>query len=188
MNDEIRRQLRQGAQLRQLDQVGLRPAGEEDLPMLEKLTLDPQSTGDFGWFGWFDPLLWRRKWTENELIGPDGGVLIVISGGERLGLVNWRRQPCTPSAWYWEIGVALLPGFRRQGLGTQAHRLLVTYLFAHTPVHRIEAATEVDNIAEQRALEKAGFTREGVRREGGWRQGAYRDGVIYGLLRTDPRG
>jgi RimJ/RimL family protein N-acetyltransferase len=34
--------------------------------------------------------------------------------------------------------------------GTTARRLLVRYLFAHTTVHRIEAATEVDNIAEQR--------------------------------------
>jgi RimJ/RimL family protein N-acetyltransferase len=44
----------------------------------------------------------------------------------------------------------------------------------------------VDNIAEQKTLEKAGFTREGVMRGGGWRDGAWRDGVIYSLLRTDP--
>jgi RimJ/RimL family protein N-acetyltransferase len=53
-------------------------------------------------------------------------------------------------------------------------------------VHRIEADTEVDNIAEQRALEKAGFTREGVMRGAGWRDGEYRDGVTYSILRTDP--
>ena len=53
-------------------------------------------------------------------------------------------------------------------------------------MHRIWAGTEVDNIAEQRALEKAGFTREGVTRGAGWRDGTWRDGVIYGLLRTDP--
>jgi hypothetical protein len=52
-------------------------------------------------------------------------------------------------------------------------------------VHRIWAGTEVDNIAEQRALEKAGFTREGITRATGWRDGAWRDGVIYSPLRTD---
>src|SRR6266568_770507 len=72
------------------------------------------------------------------------------------------------------------------GYGTQAHRLLARYLFAHTTVHRIEAGTEVDNIAEQKALEKAGFTREGMTRGTGWRDGAWRDGVTYSLLRTDP--
>jgi RimJ/RimL family protein N-acetyltransferase len=54
-------------------------------------------------------------------------------------------------------------------------------------LHRIEAATELENLAEQKALEKAGLTREGVLREIGWRDGAWRDGVIYSLLRTDPQ-
>jgi RimJ/RimL family protein N-acetyltransferase len=53
-------------------------------------------------------------------------------------------------------------------------------------VHRIWAGTEVGNIAEQKSLEKAGFTREGITRATGWRDGAWRDGVIYSLLRTDP--
>ena len=55
-----------------------------------------------------------------------------------------------------------------------------------TTVHRIWAGTEVDNLAEQRALEKAGFTREGITRAAGWRDGAWRTGVIYSVLRTDP--
>jgi RimJ/RimL family protein N-acetyltransferase len=50
------------------------------------------------------------------------------------------------------------------GVGTQAQRLLVRYLFAHTPAHRIVASTEVDNVAERRALEKIGFTAEGIAR------------------------
>jgi RimJ/RimL family protein N-acetyltransferase len=166
--------------------VRLRPVLEADLPLLEQLTLDPDSTGEFGQFGWFDPLLWRRRWPENQLIGPDGGTLLVIVGEERLGLVNWRRQTTTPAAYYWEIGCALLPEARGRGFGTQAHRLITQYLFAHTTVHRIVAATEVGNIAEQKVLEKAGFTREGVSRGVGWREGAWRDGVTYSLLRTDP--
>ncbi len=53
-------------------------------------------------------------------------------------------------------------------------------------MHRIEADTEMSNLGEQRALEKAGFTREGVTRGAAWRDGAWRDGVTYSLLRTDP--
>jgi RimJ/RimL family protein N-acetyltransferase len=112
--------------------------------------------------------------------------LIVVSGSERLGLVNWRKVQTTPAGNSWEIGVALLPRARGRGYGTQAHRLLARYLFAHTTAHRIWAGTEVDNIAEQRALEKAGFTREGVMRGAGWRDGTWRDGVTYSLLRSDP--
>ena len=168
------------------DQVALRPVGEDDLALLEDLTQDPGQTGVFGWFGWSDRQRWRRGWNENGLLGPDGGTLIVVGGGERLGLVNWRKHQTTPAGYGWEIGIALLPQARGRGYGTQAQRLLARYLFAHTTAHRIWAGTEVDNIAEQKALEKAGFTREGVARGCGWRDGSWRDGVIYSLLRTDP--
>jgi RimJ/RimL family protein N-acetyltransferase len=163
-----------------------RPVAEDDLPVLEKLTLDPEMTGEFGQFGWFDLRRWRRAWADNGMIGDDGGALMVVRGAERLGFVIWRRRPSTPAAYFWEIGIALLPEARGQGFGTQAQRMLAQYLFAHTTVHRLEAATEAGNIAEQKALEKAGFTREGVLRGTGWRNGAWRDAVIYGLLRTDP--
>jgi RimJ/RimL family protein N-acetyltransferase len=169
------------------DEVALRPVREGDLSMLEELTQDPEKTGEFEWFGWNDLRRWRREWDENALISADGGTLVVARGDERLGLVNWRRQSITvPSSYSWTIGIILMPEARGRGYGTQAQRLLARYLFAHTTVHRISAGTEVDNIAEQRALEKAGFTREGISRATGWRDGAWRDGVIYSLLRSDP--
>jgi RimJ/RimL family protein N-acetyltransferase len=168
------------------DDVTLRPVREEDLPMLEELTQNPEMPGEFQWFGWFDLKYWRRGWDENGLIGPEGGTLIVSAGGRQLGFMDWRRHPIANAGYSWEIGILLLPGVRGRGYGTQAHRLLARYLFTHTAVHRIWAATETDNLAEQRALEKAGFTREGVTRAAGWRDGGWRDGVIYSLLRTDP--
>lgn len=168
------------------DQVALRLVREDDLPMLEELMQDPGKTGEFEWFGWHDLRRWRLGWDENGLIGSDRGTLIVARGDQRLGFVNWRRQPVTAAAFCWEIGIILLPEARGRGYGAQAQRLLARYLFAHTTAHRIWAGTEVDNVAEQKALERAGFTREGVSRGTGWRDGAWRDGVIYSLLRTDP--
>ena len=84
-----------------------------------------------------------------------------------------------------EIGIGLLPGHRGHGLGTAAQRLLVGYLFAVSPVHRIQAGTELGNVAEQRALERVGFRREGVLRQLYFREGEYRDSVVYGLLRQE---
>lgn len=164
----------------------LRLADEDDLALLEDLTQDPKKTGQFQWFGWRNRRLWRQRWDDNGLIGPDDGTLIVACGDRRLGLVHWERQQLTVAGYCWEIGVILLPEARGHGYGTRAHRMLARYLFAHTTVHRIWAGTEVENIAEQKALERAGFTREGVTRATGWRDGAWRDGVIYSLLRTDP--
>jgi len=171
------------------EQIALRPVAEDDLVILEELTGDdPAKTGEFAWFGWLERNRWRRRWGENGLLGDDGGTLMVVRGQKRLGFMNWHRKPSTPAAYHWEIGIALLPEARGHGYGTEAHRLLVRYLFAHTTVHRIEAATEADNIAEQRALEKAGFTREGLLRGIGWRDGAWRDGIWFSVLRTDPAG
>jgi hypothetical protein len=73
-------------------QVALRPVSEDDLPTLEELTQDPEKTGEFAWFGWLDRRQWWRRWEENGLIGPDGGTLMVVRGGDRLGFVNWRHR------------------------------------------------------------------------------------------------
>jgi RimJ/RimL family protein N-acetyltransferase len=171
------------------DEVTLRPVAEADLIILERLTQDPASTGEFAWMGWHKLTRYRQWWAENRLISDDIGVLMVIRGADRLGFVSWYKVPTVPGPYYyWNIGIALLPEARGKGFGTQAQRLLARYLFAHTTVQRIEAATEVGNVAEQRALEKAGFTREGVHRSTGWRDGAYRDGVWYSMLRTDQPG
>jgi RimJ/RimL family protein N-acetyltransferase len=167
------------------EQVTLRPVSEDDLPVLQKLTQDPETTGEFERYGWYAPWLFRRGWDENGLISPDGGTLMVIRGDELVGAVTWRRHETAPASHCWQMGIGLLPEARGHGYGTETHRLLVRYLFAHTTVYRIEAATEVGNIAEQKALEKTGFTREGVMRGIRWRGGAWRDEVLYSILRTD---
>lgn len=145
---------------------------------------DPEALGEFDWTGWHDVRKWRHDWDMNGLLSEDLSVLMVVRGEERLGIVDFRRKSIGPSS-FWEIGIALLPAARGHGYGTQAQRDLVRYLFAHTPANRVEAWTEGGNIAEQRSLEKAGFTREGVRRGAGWRDGAWRDGVLYGILREE---
>ena len=167
------------------DQLHLRPVQEDDLPLLYRLTSDPLGSGEYGWFGWRDPGIFRRQWAENGLLGDDGGFLVAVKGPESVGLMNWRKHKTGTVSHCWEIGIALAPEVRGRGYGTQAHRLLTAYLFAHTMVNRIEATTETGNIAEQRALEKAGFTREGVLRGYGWRDGRWVDGVLYSILRAD---
>jgi RimJ/RimL family protein N-acetyltransferase len=157
---------------------------EADLSFLQDMLDNPEEVGEFEWSGWHDRHKWRRDWDRNGLRGEDVGIFIVADGDKRLGIVSFRRKNVATSC-YWEIGIALLPAARGRGYGAEAQRQLVRYLFTHTPANRIEAWTESGNVAEQRALERAGFTREGVRRSGGWRGGAWRDVVLYGLLRAE---
>ena|SRR5581483_11021191 len=115
--------------------------------------------------------------------------LLVVrkSDGRAIGFVSWHRVRHGPNrgSRAWNIGINLEPAGRGQGLGAEAQRLLAEHLLETTGVDRIEASTDVDNRAEQRALEKAGFTREGVLRGAQDRAGARHDLYSYSLLRSD---
>jgi RimJ/RimL family protein N-acetyltransferase len=165
--------------------VRLRPVAEPDLELLERLTNDPEATGEYQWFGWHDPGFLRRRWQETGMLGQEQGMLVPTLDDRVLGLVSWYRSRAGQSSYCWNIGLILVPEARGHGYGTKAQRLLVEYLFAHTQLNRVEATTEIANRAEQRSLEKAGFTREGVLRGYGFRDGEWRDHVLYSVIRAD---
>ncbi|MFD0890104.1 GNAT family N-acetyltransferase [Streptosporangium algeriense] len=168
-----------------VDQVALRPIAEDDLETLTRFSVEPEVAGLFGWLGWSDPGRWRRRWAENGFLDAESGLLLVVHGAERLGFVSWRKSLTSRTSYCWNVGIALLPEARGRGFGTRAQRLLAEYLFAHTQVARVEAVTEFTNVAEQRALEKAGFTREGVLRAYSFRNGRWRDAVLYSVVRDE---
>ncbi|MFD8595058.1 GNAT family N-acetyltransferase [Kitasatospora sp. NPDC059646] len=171
------------------DEITLRPVTAEDLDLFDREFGGPEGVGPHQWFGYRSTGVLRRRFAENGLLGTDGGVLSVAEDGRTVGRVEWFPgswgRPETSSCWTLAIG--LIPAARGRGTGTLAQRLLADYLFAHTRTDRLQAWTDHTNLAEQRALEKAGFTREGVLRSAQWRDGRWHDQVIYSLLRTDPR-
>ncbi|MGN9843042.1 GNAT family N-acetyltransferase [Nonomuraea sp. H19] len=165
--------------------IKLRAVDEYDLPFLQRLISDPDSTGDFQWYGWQNPHRLRKRWEDDGMLGDDGGILIIAGGDDRIGFVSWSKVIANRASYCWSMGVIVAPEFRGKGHGTEAQKLIARYLFDHTTVNRVEATTEIDNVAEQRALEKAGFTREGVMRGGGFRAGKWHDGVMYSMIRSD---
>jgi RimJ/RimL family protein N-acetyltransferase len=170
------------------DEVTLRPVREEDLDLLQRFDTDPSALGEFEWFGFTDANVRRRRWEQDGLLGADSSLLgVALPDGTFAGIVTWRAVSGagTPDGSCVEIGIALFPEYRGSGRGTVAQRQLLGYLFEHTPVHRIQAATEVDNSAERHALEHVGFRGEGVMREAVFRRGVWRDLVIYSCLRED---
>jgi RimJ/RimL family protein N-acetyltransferase len=167
-----------------MSDVILRPIQEADLDDMYRYVTDPEAAGEFEWTGFSDPKAIRRRWEEDGWLGAEHGRLAVERTGSFAGDVGYRdRSHGVAKAAVYEIGIALLPDHRGRGVGTTAQRLLAEYLFANTPAHRLEAYTEIENIAEQRALEKAGFEREGILRAAHFRAGAWRDVVLYALLR-----
>ncbi|GAA2301176.1 GNAT family protein [Actinomadura luteofluorescens] len=176
---------RRGGGSEEVDGVALRPVAEDDLPLIERLRTDPELAGPFLWEGFTDPRRFRRRWESDGMLGEETGNLVVARGAVFCGIVSYRRVATTARAWCWSVGISLLPEARGRGAGARAQRLLAEYLFAHSPAHRVQAETETANLAEQRALEKAGFTREGVMRGWSFRDGRYRDEVLYSMLRSD---
>jgi RimJ/RimL family protein N-acetyltransferase len=167
--------------------VSLHPVTEADLPALEEFCTEAEVVGAFQWFGWRDPAAFRRGWEENRLLNDAGtSVVVVREGGLPCGLASWRRERTSPVSSCWNMGAQLHPSATGRGIGSRAQLLLVHHLFDTTPVFRIEADTEVDNVAERRALEKCGFAQEGVMRGRTFRAGAWRDVVRYAILRDDP--
>lgn len=164
--------------------VRLRPVVEDDLGELERMYLDPAGIGEFNWGGFRDTSWWLKQWQENRLLA-GRSVLMVDLAGETLGFVSWSKIETGAISHCFQFGISLWPAARGKGHGTEAQRQLARYLFAHSQVNRIQAFTEFDNVAEQRSLEKAGFTREAVLRGVTYRDGAWRDEVLYRMLRAE---
>lgn len=163
----------------------LRPVVEADLDQLDEMFADPAAIGEFNWGGFVGGVNWRRRFAENGLLADDRSVLMIDLAGDTLGFVSWYRVPTGQQAHMVEFGISLWPHARGKGHGSAAQLLLARYLFAHSPINRIQAVTEVANVAEQRALEKAGFVREAVMRGRTFRDGAWRDDVLYRMLRDE---
>ncbi|NUQ99882.1 MAG: GNAT family N-acetyltransferase [Streptomyces sp.] len=169
------------------DDVTLRPVSDDDLDLFEREFSDPQGVGPHQWFGFRSPVDLRRRHAKTGLLGPDGGMLSVAENGATVGRVEWF-----PSTWgrpdtstCWSLAIGLVPTAQGQGIGTHAQSLLTDYLFDHTRAVRIQAWTDRTNLAEQRALEKAGFVKEGVLRCAQWRGGRWHDQVLFAMLRAE---
>jgi RimJ/RimL family protein N-acetyltransferase len=80
-----------------------------------------------------------------------------------------------------EIGYWVLPPARRMGVATRIARLLARHAFA-LGVERVAAYVNVGNVASERVLERAGFTREGVVRSLPVPSGRRLDKTLFSLL------
>jgi RimJ/RimL family protein N-acetyltransferase len=65
-----------------------------------------------------------------------------------------------------EIGYALFAAGRGQGYATRTVRLVAGWVLGDLGLARLQARTSIGNVASERVLERAGFTREGVARSG----------------------
>ena len=64
-----------------------------------------------------------------------------------------------------EIGYVMNRAYQGRGYMTEALRAVVDWAFVQPSIYRVYAITDVENLASQRVLEKAGMQREGLLRK-----------------------
>ena len=170
--------------------VRLRDVTAADADLLDAWGAEPATSGEFNDFGGAPEPVDREALARGPLRNERNGQMLVerISDGKPVGTVGWHRTAYGPSpeSDAWNVGIALIPEARRQGYGAEAQAQLAAHLFDTTSVNRVEAQTDIENVAEQRSLEKAGFVREGLARGAQFRAGRYHDLVTFSRIRDDP--
>jgi len=111
---------------------------------------------------------------------------IQLKDGSRIGfMVVFEVVPGLPAQFGLEVGYALVPEERGKGYSTEALNLLLDYSFLTTMVTRVQAHTDVRNIASQRVLEKNGFVKEGTNRKSYFANGELHDMFIFSIMREE---
>jgi RimJ/RimL family protein N-acetyltransferase len=171
--------------------VRLRDVTIDDADLLDAWAADPDVRGEFNDFGLEPSPVDREALAKGPFRNERNGELMIerIADGKPIGSVSWHGVGYGPNAGSaaWNIGISLISEARGHGFGAEAQRLLADYLFDATEFDRVEASTDVDNVAEQRSLERAGFIREGLLRGAQERSGVRDDLINYARLRSDPK-
>ena len=139
----------------------------------------PESPSIWGDWGDMDPAakdIGLERWIIEVT---DGGQTDVV--GDLSAHAVWYGPTTTSRAI--NIGISLVEEFRGRRIGGIAQRLLAELLHDRGLV-RVEASTDVDNLAEQRALERAGFLYEGTLKLAQGRRDGLHDLQVWAHVRV----
>jgi RimJ/RimL family protein N-acetyltransferase len=85
-----------------------------------------------------------------------------------------------------ELAYVLASQYWGKGIGTEAVKLVLGTIFGDMEgLKRLQAMALVGNVASQRVLEKAGFTKEGVLKNYMIHKGKISDMIMYSFVPTD---
>jgi len=158
--------------------VNLRVVEKEDLPLIGEWRNSPSFQGKYN-------LLIQESKDElakrYDTFRPDEKWFVMEKkDGTKIGLIVLELEGGVQ-----EIGYGITPNERGKDYCTEAVKIAVDYLFLSKPIVRIQAHTNVNNIASQRVMEKAGFRREGVVRKRIFMRGEWKDEFLYSILREE---
>jgi RimJ/RimL family protein N-acetyltransferase len=155
--------------------VNLRAATKNDVASVARWWSDPEYMGEYQ-----DARTLPEEELEKVMLERTIFFIIEKKDGAKIGHIG-----CWMIGRTMEVGFALLPNHRRRGYGTEAIQLVTDHLFTTRDLARIQVSTDTQNVASQKALEKAGFMKEGTMRKSWYTKGEYRDHYLYSILREE---
>lgn len=158
--------------------VNLRIVEKEDLPLWAEWNNNPDFFGDFIWFPQHSKTEFEKRY---DNLTPDSKwFFIEKKDGTKIGgIIHFLVGNLL------EIGYILVPSERGKGYASEAVKIMVDYLFLSRDAVRIQANTDVNNLASQKVLEKAGFKKEGTIRKNAFFRGEWRDSCLFSILREE---
>lgn len=164
--------------MRQQENLTIRPVEERDLAFLQ-LAQTQGMRGSFQEAQMESMARLRSQWEKDGMLGEQFQMLMVELEGQAVGFVTafFVREGMV------RVGIQLDENCRGQRVGSRAFALLRDYLLENFPLVRLEADTDVDNIAAQKMLERCGFRAEGVLRKYRFHHGSYHDSYLYSYIR-----
>lgn len=161
------------------DKVVLRPLQEADIPRLARIISNPVVEK---WWTYHDEERLHRELFED----PDVVPFAVTLDGDLVGVIEYYEEHDADYA-HAGIDIALDPECCvGQGLGPDALRTLIRYLFEAKGHHRIIIDPAVDNERAIAAYKKVGFKPVGVMRQyERTGDGSWRDNLLLDLLRDE---
>ena len=162
--------------------VNLRVMEKEDLPLFAEWVNKPEFLGEYNPLRQLSRTEVEKGYEKSSL--EQGEFIIEKKDGSKIGYI-FHFILVHPAGKLLEIGYFLVPNERGKGNGTEAVRIMVDYLFLSRDTMRVQACTDTRNLASQKALEKAGFTKEGTMRKYLFLRGELRDAYLYSILREE---
>ena len=159
--------------------VLLRPGRPEDADRLLQIRNEPQV---LRWWGSVD----IEEEISEEFIEAERG-FVIEADGEVVGAIQYHEEN-EPMYRHAGMDIFLTASRHGEGLGTEAIRLLASYLFEERGHHRLTIDPAADNTAAIRAYERVGFRAVGIMRkyERG-PEGVWHDGLLMDMLKEEFR-
>jgi aminoglycoside 6'-N-acetyltransferase len=161
-----------------------RPVSQSDLPDLMRWLDDAEVRQFYG-----DPPASEAAAREDYLEVDVNPVwrFVIEEDGRGVGEIQYHHA-YPGSDYAWSAGIDIFigdPDARDRGVGTEAIRTMLRFLFEEKRVHRATIDPEVANARAIRAYEKAGFRLDGVLRHHAFEHGEYVDTHFMSILEDE---